>query len=120
MCHTHSLLMKNKIYIGNLKLNRLHHYIYSIFNFFQFRCLDIYFFQDKMFHGYNPIISWNKALYIYVYCISLYRGLLGFQRNSTRFRAMEFLFGNHTSRTRRTYLQVSLPFKFCVHNFLRI
>ena len=28
-----------------------------------FRCLDIYIFflQDKMFHGSNPIISWNKT-----------------------------------------------------------
>ena len=40
-------------------------YVSSIFNFFSlnihFRCLNIYFFQDKMFHGSNPIISWNKT-----------------------------------------------------------
>ena len=44
------------------------YHIYSIFNFFSlnihFRCLNIYFFQDKMFHGSSPIISWNKTLYI--------------------------------------------------------
>ena len=43
----------------------IHKYIYSIFNFFSlnihFRCLNIYFFQDKMFYGSNPIISWNKT-----------------------------------------------------------
>ena len=43
----------------------IHTYIYSIFNLFSlnihFRCLNIYFFQDKMFHGSNPIISWNKT-----------------------------------------------------------
>ena len=43
----------------------IHTYIYSIFNLFSlnihFRCLNIYFFQDKMFHGSNPIFSWNKT-----------------------------------------------------------
>ena len=47
-------------------------YIYIVFSTFfslniHFRCLNIYFFQDKMFHGSNPIIIWNKTLCIYRY-----------------------------------------------------
>ena len=42
------------------------YYIHNVFSTFfslniHFRCLNIYFFQDKMFHGSNPIISWNKT-----------------------------------------------------------
>jgi len=41
-------------------------HLYTVFSTFfslniHFRCLNIYFFQDKMFHGSNPNISWNKT-----------------------------------------------------------
>ena len=44
----------------------IYFYIYIVFSTLfslniHFRCLNIYFFQDKMFHGSNPIISWNKT-----------------------------------------------------------
>jgi len=48
-------------------MSHLYVYIYNIVfsTFFSlnihFRCLNIYFFQDKMFHGSYPIISWNKT-----------------------------------------------------------
>ena len=40
-------------------------YIYKYIVFSTFRCLNIYVFQDKMFDGFNPIISWNIYIFIF-------------------------------------------------------
>ena len=47
-------------------LHNIYRYRYIVFSTFfslniHFRCLNIYFFQDKMFYGSKPIIILNKT-----------------------------------------------------------